>query len=162
MLRKTTAFKALNLLFDSYRHTSLNDPPQPITGTPTPPITSQSSAILHHLLYLVIHKILFDVFTLPTDHLIPLLHPVLGLSAPLGRVLWGAIYMLASWCGVCQLWHLFMFLGLVTGIYGYDDCDQKRKLMDKPWKADSVNDFWGKRWHSFMRVGQLYCTKGTH
>ena len=147
-IRQSSAFRALNLLFDAYRLTSLKHPATPSTPLRSSP-TTYARSLKYHLTYLMVHFILLDISTFIPYFLISPDSPTLGVSVTLARLLWAVPYMLLAWNGECLFWHGFAILGIGSGLYGGDEWS---RIMDKPWRAESVNDFWGRRWHNLMTV----------
>jgi hypothetical protein len=61
------------------------------------------------------------------------------------------------WQGLVGGYHLFALGALCVG---WEVEAWEVDLMDQPWKADSLLDMWGRRWHQLFRVGLVFfpCT----
>jgi hypothetical protein len=139
----------LHLLSDTHRHISLAQPPpgaRPVTSS-EPPLS-----LKQHLIGLLTWMLAVDIITFPTNILISPHDPNFGVKTPLGRMLWGVLYLAKTCGGEIGAWHLHAVLGLSSGMTRPEDWP---RMMNKPWMADSVNDFWGRRWHNLMTVGVL-------
>ena len=53
---------------------------------------------------------------------------------------YGWLIYISMLCG----WHILAFVGTATGLWADDEFPP---LMDAPWKAESHNELWGKRYH---------------
>lgn len=73
----------------------------------------------------------------------------------LGLWIWFAFALGASTMVAMQgTYHLFALLGVGSGIYLDEEWP---RFMDRPWKADSLNDLWGKRYHQ-VSTRYLICS----
>jgi hypothetical protein len=54
------------------------------------------------------------------------------------------------WQGISWGYHTFGFLAVASGLYEVEAWEVDH--FDSPWKADSLLDMWGKRWHQMFRV----------
>lgn len=52
--------------------------------------------------------------------------------------------------GLQMMYHLLAVVLVGSGIWEVESFDVD--FMDSPWKADSLLDLWGRRWHQFFRV----------
>lgn len=55
------------------------------------------------------------------------------------------------WQGLVGGYHVFAFLALLAG---WEVESWEVDLMDEPWKAESLLDMWGRRWHQLFRVSR--------
>lgn len=53
------------------------------------------------------------------------------------------------WQGLVGGYHIFAFFALLMG---WEVESWEVDLMDEPWKAESLLDMWGRRWHQLFRV----------
>jgi len=59
------------------------------------------------------------------------------------------------WQALSGGFHVVAALTLSTGLWEVRSWDVD--LFDAPWKADSLIDLWGKRWHQLFRVSLRFC-----
>jgi hypothetical protein len=157
-IRRTTAFKSLDLFLSEFRLLSI--------ALYSPPLKRSAYGWFPHLLYhtamFVFHLIVFDLSTYPLFHLDPE-----GLGYPFGRTTDydAGVDALARRFGVSRAvvragltfnvgWgcyaamainaHLFATMGMVTGLW----CGEEWPgTMNKPFLATSLSEFWGRRYH---------------
>ncbi len=58
------------------------------------------------------------------------------------------------WQGISWGYHTLAFLTVGSGLWEVESWEVD--LFDAPWKADSMMDLWGRRWHQLFRVGPLH------
>jgi hypothetical protein len=56
------------------------------------------------------------------------------------------------WQGLVGGYHLFAALAILAG---WEVESWEVDLMNQPWKADSLLDMWGRRWHQLFRVSHI-------
>ncbi len=56
-----------------------------------------------------------------------------------------------TWQGFSMAYHFFATLAVGSGFWETESWE--RDLFDRPWKAESMLDLWGRRWHQLFRVG---------
>lgn len=143
-LRHSTPFKAFNLILDANRLTTL----QPITRPHVPYL----QAVARHFGAAAIHSLMVDLNTFPLYHLgVDSHHPVLGLQTWLGSVYWPLMIGFNMYQGTAVILEatagVFVLLGLYTG-------EEWIKFFHNPFVSSSLNEIWGKRYHSLMRVSR--------
>jgi len=153
-LRNVVPFQGLRLLFDCYRHTSLLTIPSSPTTKSTSDKTQRQTILYNlslggHALGLIKGLLAIDLISFPTNILISPNDSTFGLEAPLGRLIWGVSYFLKASAGEIAAGHLFALVGIASGLW---TAQEWGVVLDKPWAATSVNDFWGRRWHNLMTV----------
>lgn len=57
------------------------------------------------------------------------------------------------WQGISMGYHSFAALAVGSCLWEVESWEVD--IFDAPWKADSLLDMWGRRWHQLFRVGQL-------
>jgi hypothetical protein len=62
------------------------------------------------------------------------------------------------WQGLVGGYHTFALVALLAG---WEVESWEVDLMDQPWKADSLLDMWGRRWHQLFRVSPPTLTLGS-
>lgn len=62
------------------------------------------------------------------------------------------------WQGLVGGYHVFALMALLAG---WEVESWEVDLMDQPWKADSLLDIWGRRWHQLFRVGRQHRRDGS-
>ena len=142
-IRKTTPFRAFNLLFDCNRHIDTN----PIR-TPHQPYLF---AVVYHLSMTVLYNLLTDLSSFAPYHLIGLDHPVLGLHQPLGWILWTISAGCTMYHGSVMIWYATAFLSIVSGLFTGEEWPT---AFNNPLISTSMSEFWGKRYHQFERVSR--------
>lgn len=60
----------------------------------------------------------------------------------------------AFYTALCVGYHTVVIIGMTLGF----GAEEWPRLMDSPWKATGLIDFWGKRWHQTFRVSGRICT----
>lgn len=82
-----------------------------------------------------------------------LLFPGTALQFPAPNILVETVITFAVgstvWQGLVGGYHMFAFLALLVG---WEVESWEVDLMDEPWKAESLLDMWGRRWHQLFRV----------
>jgi hypothetical protein len=71
-------------------------------------------------------------------------------------VVWGWMgFAIASATLVAMMgtYHMFALVGVASGIWIDEEWPE---LTDQAWKADSLNDLWGKRYHQVSHYNMLY------
>lgn len=61
------------------------------------------------------------------------------------------------WQGLVGGYHIFAFFALLMG---WEVESWEVDLMDEPWKAESLLDMWGRRWHQLFRVSPSVLSQG--
>ena len=140
-IRRTTAFKALNLLFDCYRCTSI----QPITGQHV----SYFKAVMRHGSVAIRNHLLMGILMFPPTYLITPDHPVWGNKTLLGSCVWTTATAYSMYLGTSMVWHLTALLGVASGMYTDEEYPA---AFVSPAKSTSLSELWGKRYHDFMKV----------
>lgn len=158
IIRRTTAFKSIDLLFNEFRLLSI--------APYSPPLKRSAYGWFPHLLYhismFIFHLIIFDLSTYPLFYLDPdgIGHPfgkhadynatVEGLAASFGvpRVVVkaGLTFNLgwATYVAMAATVHLLAVLGMATGVW----CGEEwPRTMRNPFLATSLCEFWGRRYH---------------
>lgn len=81
--------------------------------------------------------------------LLPAFFPV---EVPPALVRIGMVFFVGAgiWKGLEMGWHAAAVLALSTGLWEPESWDVP--LFSAPWRADSLLDFWGRRWHQVFRV----------
>jgi len=90
-----------------------------------------------------------------TFTLLPHFYPL----TPPTWVIWSVVELSVAagvWQGISWGYHFFGFLGVGSGLYEVEAWEIDH--FDAPWKADSLLDMWGKRWHQMFRVSPPSCT----
>ena len=147
------AFNTFNLIFDSFRHIFLG--PQKITdnradGMPVRSwIKPAPHSALTHLGLLFFHRVTIEILVYPACHLVPLDHPILGLDHLVGRIWLFLLAGLNTYHSTLVWWHLAACVTIASGMYTAEDFP---RLYDYFWLADSMREFWGRRWHQLLRV----------
>lgn len=160
-IRQTTAFKAFNLPLMEYRLHGLTQY--------SPPYTSSNArylpTVLHHFSYFILRLFIFDALTL----LVHILDPT-NLGAILPRVTPGnwdqgmntistktgvPVWLVPSICtlvstimtyaGVGVGWDQHAMLAVGSGLWAPEEWP---KIMNQPWKSQSLNEVWGRRYHT--------------
>ncbi|RSH85604.1 hypothetical protein EHS25_003743 [Saitozyma podzolica] len=161
-LRSTTAFRALDLLLNEYRHINLasSSPLQPSLRT-------YRQSLLYHLRCAVFHLLLIDLFSYPFFRVAPNTigspfhvggeyYPIradiagaLGVPELVVQIGATACLGLVTYHGIGSMWHISAILGIGSGVWVDEEWVE---LMDRPWMATSLSELWGKRYHQLMRV----------
>ena len=85
------------------------------------------------------------------------LFPGTSLQYPAPTILVETVITLAVgttvWQGLVGGYHIFAFVALLSG---WEVESWEVDLMDEPWKAESLLDMWGRRWHQLFRVSILH------
>lgn len=159
-LRSNRFFRAFNTIASDYRH--VNMPPNP----PLSKGRGYLHSVIYHLIGFLFHTSMMDITLYPAFMVDP---TGLGSTGPTGR---REVVSLQGFCAVsgrwgralgfgCWFWfafavavatifammgtyHLFALIGVGSGLYLDEEWP---RFMVQPWKADSVNDLWGKRYH---------------
>jgi hypothetical protein len=161
-LRNTAAFKALDLMLNSWRYVNI-DPSPPLKPATRPTWQIVVKRLLQFQFYLII----YDIFTYPALRLAPKTFGspwtvggdyqawIRDLSQEWGVPIWivkgfWTICIGATNCyGLLVPWYLFAAIGIGTGVHlpeEWPDADIH------PIMACSVNEFWGVRAHQMHRV----------
>lgn len=69
---------------------------------------------------------------------------VFGLPKSVVQMGSAVILIRAIYDGILVAWHVNAFLGIGSGVWLPEEWPA---LMDRPWLASSVSEFWGKRYH---------------
>ena len=77
---------------------------------------------------------------------------------PIPRVVVEVGVELGVACGVWQAisWLYHLAAALLVGSGLWESQSWELDIFDKPWKADSILDMWGRRWHQLFRVSSLF------
>lgn len=141
----------------------INIPPNP----PLKPGRNYIHSITHHLISGIIYTSLFDFCLYSTSRLLPHFFSIQSIPMDLGDlptackllakrygdgfvpwwIFWAfcsASELSAIGCAMQGTYHLTAFLGIGSGIYLDEEWPS---LMNQPWRSDSLNDLWGKRYH---------------
>lgn len=84
--------------------------------------------------------------------LLPAFYPI---EVPPSLVRIGMVFFVGAgiWKGLEMGWHAAAVLALSTGLWEPESWDVP--LFSAPWRADSLLDFWGRRWHQVFRVSRF-------
>lgn len=156
-LRRNRFFTALNVIVSDYRH--VNMPPNP----PLKPGRGYLRSVLSHFAGLVLQITLMDLLlypgyildptglgspntpTTPLDLVGFCFRPERSIAAGLGLWVWFAVALgLGIVCATMGCYHLFALIGIGSGVYLDEEWP---RFMNQPWKAQSLNELWGKRYH---------------
>lgn len=141
-VRRTKAFRALNLLIDANQRLSL----KPITRPHVPYLR----AVGMRLGAATIHALFVEVLTFPPYYLIDPSHPRFGIDTLAGSVYWPFVVGTTMYQGTSMICELFAGLTIALGLY--TDEEWPAKWWHHPLASTSLTEFWGKRYHHFMRV----------
>jgi hypothetical protein len=164
-LRNNKIFKTFNLLISEFRH--INIPPNP----PLPPRTKAGqsgrgyfSSFTYHATNMIFHLTLLDIILYPAYFLDPTgvgspypggggdLSTFCGSYGSFGWIVW-AWMIFAAGAGLCVAtmgtYHLCALAGVGSGIWIDEEFP---RFMDQPWRADSLNDLWGRRYHQVALI----------
>lgn len=85
------------------------------------------------------------------NHFVFLPH-ILDIPVPPILVTWALVLtmVIGIWQGMSWIYHLFAFIAVGSGLWEVSSYEVD--LFDQPWKADSMLDLWGRRWHQIFRV----------
>ena len=168
MVRKNSFFSTFNLMASEFRH--INIPPNP--PLPSRTKAGQSgrgyfSSITYHATNMIFHITLLDFILYPFYILDPTglgsPHPggggdLKGFCKRFGGLWW--IYWgwgaFAVGVGICVAtmgtYHMFALMGVGSGVWIDEEWP---RFMDQPWKSDSLNDLWGKRYHQVSSLHRI-------
>ncbi|OCF31021.1 hypothetical protein I316_07292 [Kwoniella heveanensis BCC8398] len=114
----------------------------------------------HHLIRLLSNLIIADILfyltiklsLLTSDRSYPVLRQTISLSYGIPPLVTDGLMCLSqgisTYSGMQILWHGLAFLGVGSGLWIGEEWPE---LMDRPWLAESCNEFWGRRWHQILR-----------
>jgi hypothetical protein len=167
-LRNLTAFKALDLQLNDYRH--INMPPNPPLRAST---RGCFRSVLYHFSWMFFHLLCLDLSTYPAFRLAPNtfgsafhvggdfsqwctdLAASSGIPRPFVWDFWMLILAMNTYQGMACIWHVVALVGVGSGAYLDEEWP---KMMDKPWLSTSLNELWGRRYHQTLRVDSPYLT----
>lgn len=121
------------------------------------PPQSRIKYLFKTLVRIICHALCADVAAEIAQALLPTItngHPtILDPTLPLLQRLLHAsiltgIYISIIYCTVDMSYHIIAFC--CVSVVGYAP-EQWPPVFDAPWRSTSVGDFWGKRWHQFLR-----------
>jgi len=166
-LRRQTWFKALNLTFSAFRHVGI---------APSAPLSLKQStwpytrAVLAHALQALFGIILLDLATYPTFRLAPKTfgsaHCIggdfdawcLALAHDKGVPVWTVrVFFTVCLAATVHAGMTFMLNAVATICVGLGVHIPEEWPGIDGWAvaSSSVNDFWGHRWHQFLRVSVM-------
>jgi hypothetical protein len=161
-LRSSTAFKALDLLINSMRY--INIKPNPILLPRTKPTWR---IVLKWTYQFLFYTTLYDIFSYPVLYFAP---RTFGSPWLIGgdyqswvrdlsvqwrvpvwavKLFWTVCVGFSNHVGFVAFWYLVAVLGVGSGIYLPEEWP---RIDRHPIVADSLNDFWGVRYHTLHRV----------
>jgi hypothetical protein len=145
-LRRTTAFRGLNLLIDANQRLSF----RPIARSHVPYIRAVSRRFGAALF----HTLIVELLTFIPYYLIDPSHPRFGIDTYLGSAYWAFTIGATMYQGTAMICESFAGLTIALGLY--TDEEWPAKWWHNPLASTSLTEFWGKRYHHFMRVRPLH------
>jgi len=165
-MRDNSIFKTFNLLASEFRHINIPpNPPLPQRSKAGASGRGYFSSITYHATNMIFHVTLMDLILYPAY----LLDPT-GLASPhpggggdimafceqhgyerYWWLVWAWLaFAVGAGTGVATMgtYHMFALIGVGSGIWIDEEWP---RFMDQPWRADSLNDLWGKRYHQVCR-----------
>ncbi|KAK4685662.1 hypothetical protein P7C73_g4480, partial [Tremellales sp. Uapishka_1] len=147
----------------------------------TPPSRTRSTALGRHALRLVLHYLVLDTLMALIRHfgsstianpagvpsaletfshsdtfvILPHIYPIRPYSSVVEIVVTVSVAV-GVWQGLSLGYHAFALSAIGTGLWEWQAWEVD--LFEQPWKADSILDLWGKRWHQMFRNQFLLLT----
>ncbi|WVF71752.1 hypothetical protein IAT40_006560 [Kwoniella sp. CBS 6097] len=124
------------------------------------PVHTYSRHLIHHLVLFLPNLIICDILfylmiklsLLTPNKSYPLLRQAIfnkyGIPPLLADALNCLNQCMSTYSGMQIIWHGLAFIGIGSGLWIGEEWP---KLLDRPWLAESCNDFWGRRWHQILR-----------
>jgi hypothetical protein len=161
-LRASPIFSFLNIFLSMDR--KINYPPNtPLRPLPLP---SKADSIRKSILRITALGLMVDICTLPIflfkaqlylngkrdfAHLCEVIGGK-GLGEVVVRFWWMVCFGVVMICGLEAGWEMGRIVGVGSGIWVEEEWPC---LMNKPWGASSMSDFWGKRYHQLLRASRV-------
>ncbi|ORX35112.1 hypothetical protein BD324DRAFT_652826 [Kockovaella imperatae] len=171
-LRRSTAFKAFDLLLNESRHVNIAPFSGPLKRFPGRYVPLRRA--LTHWLFFILNTMVFDLASYPAFLLAPksfgspngvggdyhqwceTLSKQWGVPAFAVNMFWTLCLFVQETAGFVVVWDAIAFLGIATGVYIPEEWP---RLTVNIFRATSLNDLWGKRWHQTNRDFYLLLAK---